>query len=237
MATKERKITIKPFLNTQLGPSGSITDDNGTVNLYPLYYKVTYNRKNTQLKSLYALQGFQTLEQINKNITDFEIRILEKIVAYQVRENQEQYELTGLKRKFEACSLAIDNVVDTNLRRKLESVVMSLPSPYKLAVAFDNYSIENNILNIHTVCERLFPDLKTHLTEKYLLGLKSYREISKTAGHPTFHYHFPTLIDWINEVFRKEFKADLLKVYKEEQTEQLLSAIDEIITDRLKNIL
>ena len=54
---KEKKITVKPYLNKRVAPVTYVENDDfgNTIEHvgYPLYYQVIYNKNNTHLKSVH----------------------------------------------------------------------------------------------------------------------------------------------------------------------------------------
>lgn len=233
---REKKITIKPFLNIQLGALGTLTDDKRTFKTYPLYYKVTFNRKNTQLRSLYALSGYNDIGSIESGIIDFESKVLNKIIGYETAEKQDDYQLTGLKKKFELYALSIDHVLDTHLRKQLQGAINGIGHPYQFVLTFDNYNINNSIFNIFGACKLLFPNLDTYLDASMLDRMNSYQEYRNIMGTPMFKYDFHTLIDWIDGSVKEVLREGLIKSYGIEKGSSMLNTIDEIIQLRLKII-
>lgn len=233
---KEKKITIKPFLNTQLGAIGTLMDERGTIKTYPLYYKVTFNRKSTQLHSLYALSGYEDIGSIDSTILDFESRVLNKVIAHETAEAQEDYQLAGLKKKFELYALSMDHVLDKHLRKQLQQAVSVIDSPHRFVLNFDNYNIQNSIFNIHEACKLLFPDLDTHLGESLLEKIRSFEAYRKIMGTPMFEYDFHTLIDWMDGTAKDLLQKGLQESYGAQKVSSILHTIDEIVQTRLKNM-
>ncbi len=97
---KEKKITVKFFLNQALEPA---TGERGR-KLYPLYLQITYNRKNMQFKSRYGL-FYKNLKEVSAELMTFEVKLLTKIIRYEATGNG--YELKGLKRKYDLYSNSV----------------------------------------------------------------------------------------------------------------------------------
>lgn len=232
---REKKITIKPFLNIQLGASGTLTEGNRIFKTYPLYYKVTFNRKNTQLRSLYAHAGYNDIGSIESGIIDFESKVLNKIIAYETTEKQDDYQLTGLKRKFELYALSIDYVLDTYLRKQLQGAINGTGHPYQFVLTFDNYNINNSIFNIYDACRSLFPNINTYLDTSLLDGMSCFKAYREIIGTPMFRYDFHTLIDWIDGSAKEFLQEGLIKFYETENVLSMLNTIDKIIKFRLNS--
>jgi len=108
---KGKKITVKFFLNRLLEAA---TNDKGQES-YPLYIQVTYNRKNMQLKSKYS-EYYYDLSEVKPGLMEFEEKVLRKIVTHEAGETKGEYDLKGLKRKYEVYSMSVHQAVEEYLK-------------------------------------------------------------------------------------------------------------------------
>lgn len=114
MMSKEKKITVKPFLNTRVAPLVvPYNFETGIVehNYYPLYYLIRYDRNNTQIAASNAFGGknpaylFKGLESGERDFTsnrtiesivNRDKHIIELIIRNSVKSN-DIFELKGIK--------------------------------------------------------------------------------------------------------------------------------------------
>ncbi len=238
---KKKKITIKPFLNTYIEPVGTATDEKGNRKIYALYYKVTFDRRNTQLKSYYTTGGYSTLEDsIAKQIIPFEVKILTKIVDYETSLNPDrEYQLSGLKIKYETYIESVDYTLDKFLRAKLWKATQRTNHTYHLALKFDNYSGMTNVFTLLEICDKLFPDFDKYIDKTFREELEGFKLYHKIFGDKQFEYNFATLIDWMDGTHQQAFEEGLKKLLRNDtkaiaRTKEI---VNRIVLERLKNVV
>ncbi len=238
---KKKKITIKPFLNIYLDPVGSETDDKGTRDIYALYYKVTYDRKNTQLKSYYTTAGYSSLEDsIAQQIIPFELKILTKIVDYETSLNPDRdYQLSGLKLKYETYVEPVDSTFDKFLRQKLWKAATRTNHLYVMAIKFDNYLGMMNVFTLLEICDKLFPDFDKYIDKTFREELECFKLYHKIFGDKQFEYNFATLIDWMDGTHQQAFEDGLKKLVKSDSKLIVRNKeiVHRIVLERLKNVV
>ncbi len=116
---KEKKITIKFFLNKLLEAA---TGDKGE-KYYPLYIQVTYNRKNMQLKSKYG-EYYKDIKEVRKELMQFEEMMLTKVIRYESTHTSSDYDLKGLKHKYEIYSGSVSQALEHYLKPKLRLAIL-----------------------------------------------------------------------------------------------------------------
>jgi hypothetical protein len=238
---KKKKITIKPFLNTYIEAVGTETDEKGSRDIYALYYKVTYDRRNTQLKSYYSTAGYSTLEDsIAKQIIPFEVKILTKIVDYETSLNPDrEYQLSGLKIKYETYIESVDYTLDKFLRNKLWKAAQRTKHPYHLSLKFDNYLGMTNVFTLLEICDKLFPDFDKYIDKTFREELEGFKLYHKIFGDKLFEYNFATLIDWMDGTHQQALEEGLKKLLKND-TESIMrnkEIVNKIVLERLKNVV
>ena len=230
-----KKITIKPFLNTHLEPVGSESTEKGIIPIYSLYYKVTYNRKSTQLKSYYSL-GFSSLnEDEAKKVIAFESRILENIISYEIELSpNEEYQVSGLKKKYSVYVLSIHNILDIYLRDKLRMITYKSKEHWHLAINFQTPSIYMSALVLHDMCQKLFTNFDALLNQPFKDQLESFKLYHQLFFLKQLKYDFATVIDWKNGTHKKELETRLKKILKNnsEEIAIVLNHIDEMVMDK-----
>lgn len=233
-----KKITIKPFLNTYLDPVGSESTKKGITPIYSLYYKVTYNRKSTQLKSYYSL-GFATLEDSEaKKVIAFETRILTNIITYEIDLSKDkEYQVSGLKKKYSVYVLSIHHILDSYLRNKLRLLTYKSKEHWHLAINFEAPSVYMNALKLFEMCQKLFTNFEALVDPAFKDQLDSFKRYHQLFFHKLLEYDFATVIDWKNGTHRKELETGLKKILNN-NSEQIaidLKLIDEMVMDKCKN--
>ena len=116
------KITVKHFLNTSLGSKEGITgyyDDKGVLQTYapryPLYIKIIFMRKTTQMKSSVAgYSDYETLEEAGKKLGDLlnsEVGMLEDVIASEYKRLGDAFELKGITSKLAVYENGVREVI------------------------------------------------------------------------------------------------------------------------------
>jgi hypothetical protein len=236
---KKKKITIKPFLNTYLDPVGSETGRGGTRNIFSLYYKITYDRKNTQLKSYYSL-GYSSLEDsVARQIIAFETKILTSIIDYEISLHPDQdYQLSGLKKKYEVYVLSVYHVIDVYLRKKLQYAASKTNHPWHLVIDFKAPGIMINAIVLLELCKKIFKNFDKYIDTIFKEELESFKHYHQIFSDKLQEYDFATLIDWKNGTHVKKLETALKKHVKDAQKiNKYVQTIDHILNERLKNIV
>lgn len=114
---KEKKITVKPFLNHRVGPERLRVEPDGIpfeADFYPMYYQIIYDRNNTNLAAASIFGGarkpylFHSLEdnarefytnRPAREIIKRDSKLIEMIIRYEVS-NTKSFELKGIKESF-----------------------------------------------------------------------------------------------------------------------------------------
>lgn len=111
------KITIKHFVNTTLRSKGvDIFNHNGepvtTKPLYPLYVKITFQRKTTQVKSI--IDGyFNSVEEAqikHGNLMKMEVDMIEHLILVDFAKDKERFDLKGIVKKI---AIYEQNILET----------------------------------------------------------------------------------------------------------------------------
>ena len=110
---KEKKVSVKFFLNKDVKPS--LYDD---VKLYPVYVRVTYNRKNTKFKAaidqatLWIREEFEDhylLDEKNRKSFEEIEQALIDIVGYEAERLGDKFTLKGIGQRLEYYKISIYN--------------------------------------------------------------------------------------------------------------------------------
>lgn len=231
---KPKKITIKFFINTHLAP---ISQHQRLV--YPVYMQVTYNRKNTQIKTLYAdfhadIEEFKKQQQA---IYFFEERIMQKVVAYELARNEAYFQLRGLGDKYEVYATSIHYVMSAYLKAKFKNYIAQL-RPYKFIdlLHFDKQKID--FLTIYEACLRLFDNTEQLLDPLLKEEINLYRAYYQAYQQELAQgrYTFPVIIDWLDGTHVQELEAKCLPFLNNDlaQLKKMILLINKIVGTKIE---
>lgn len=225
---KKYKLNITPFLNTQLEPLKSASG-----NLYPLYYRLVYQRKSTMIKSISG-EYFKDIEDEKAQlvITE-EVKEIEGLAQYLTDFFTQSMELSGFKEKYIKAQELVKAILDQDIRNKIRLGLEKVTNPIK-AIINTSDTIEDYPL------ELLLEGLEKLFTKKEL-----DLAISKASIEMTI-YHFLDLahegsfaekkvIAFLNaEIIDKKFLFSLRKEFEKEQAmflyEELITLLTTYIT-------
>jgi len=228
---KPKKITIKFFLNQLLEPA---INDKGKES-YPLYIQITYNRKNMQLKSKYA-EYYYSLSEVKPALMEFEEKVLRKIIFYEAAQTEDDYDLKGLKRKYDVYSYSIHQAVEDYLKPRLRLAVLKTND--ELANVLDFNSALATVPRLLAAARRLFPGFDRHLGTRLEGELGAYSQFLQLDKVRLFTYTFPTVIDWIDSSYQEVLDKKLNTIYNEHAIyqKQIPSLIEHAVTEKLSQL-
>jgi len=202
---------------------------------YPLYIQVTYNRKNMQLRSRYA-EYYYSVDDVQPEMIAFEERVISKIITYEAGKFQGEYDLKGLRRKYDVYSFSIHEAVEIYLKTKLRLAILKTKD--ELATVLNFSTPQATVARLHEAARRLFKDFDHHLGAKLASELTSYEQFRELDKQPFLSYTFPTLIDWMDGSYQEEFTSKLNGVYKNrpDVVKQVLSLVQHAIAEKLKGL-
>lgn len=169
---KEKKITIKPFLNQRVAPERLHVEPDGLAaeaDFYPLYYQIIYDRNNTHLAAASVFGGshsaylFQSLEDLSreyhsqrtaKEIISRDTKLIELIIRFEVAKSS-SFELRGIKESFIHYEKNLFRVVNTVCK---EFLLEKLEAVYKnrWSVLFNVASENLSFYFMFTTFQKLF---------------------------------------------------------------------------------
>lgn len=226
---KEKKITVKFFLNQSLEPA---TGERGR-KLYPLYIQVTYNRKNMQFKSRYGL-FYISLKEVPTELTAFEEKLLTKIIRYEAKGDEEGYELKGLKRKYDLYSISIYQALEAYLKPKLRLAVLKKGGELAQVLDFTQSRIFTGLL--HQAATLLFPQLDSTMPQKLRDDLQTYKLFQSLNQEPVLSYNFPTIIDWLEGSHKTELLNFPALNAAPDKAKKVVKLIDDAVNESLKGL-
>jgi hypothetical protein len=226
---KEKKINVKFFLNTLVEP---VTGEKGK-EYYPLYIQVTYNRKNTQFKSKYG-EYYEELKEVKSSLLTFEERVLRKIIRMEAGDLAD-YDLKGLKRKYDLYSTSIGEAIEYYLKPKLRLAILKTNN--ELVTVLDFSQIQATVGRLHKAANLLFKDFDKNLNVKLKEELTAYENYYRLYPLPFFDYDFPTLMDWKDNSYKTELEKKLKASFKKpEIIKGILNLVDHAVIEKLKEL-
>ena len=228
---KEKKITIKFFLNRLLEPA---TGEKGK-KFYPLYIQVTYNRKNMQFKSKYGMY-YADLKEVEPGLMQFEERILRKVITYESNLSSSDYDLKGLKHKYEIYSTSILETLEKYLKPKLRLAILRTND--ELTTVLDFSQSHATVARLYKASQLLFNNIDGYLNAKLKIELNAYLSYTGLYKMPIFTFTFPTIIDWIDGSYKADLQTKIKTAFKNrpEIMKDVYALIDAAIIENLKRM-
>lgn len=227
---REKKITVKFFLNEAVDP---VKGEAGK-RYYPLYVQVTYNRKNMQFKSRYS-EYYEHLKDVNPTLLAFEERVIRGIILYEAGKVKGEYDLKGLKKKYDVYSISILEVLECYLKPKLRLAVLKTGNELSKVLKFSDTNATVDLL--YKAANLLFKDFDLGLSDKIKEELKAYHYYRRLY-HPVLSYDFPTLIDWMDGSHKEQLEKKLSTTLKgkPELVKSVKGVIDHAAKEKLKEL-
>jgi len=227
---REKKITVKFFLNEAVEP---VTGE-GKKKYYPLYVQVTYDRKNMQFKSKYG-EHYSSLEEVKPALMQFEERVIKNIISYEANKEKGEYNLKGLKRKYEVYSISILEVLEGYLKPKLRLAILKTGNELTNVLNFNDHSATTWLL--YEAARLLFKNLEESLSEKLTLELQAYHQY-QMLQRPMLNYNFPTIIEWTNGSYKGELEKKLMIKFKTKPQviRDIKALIDQSVKEKTKEL-
>lgn len=205
---KQGRITVKPFLNIHLKPTGTVTFGNGIEKpAYPLYVAVTYKSRNMQFKSHYS-KCYSDMNEVEKGLVEFEKRIVTKIIRFEVFivSGKEEYDLKGLKERYEMYAQSLSTCLEKYLRPKLAVAIRGTNNEmYKILHLKDGA-----VLLLYKAAGMLFENFHKKMDKALREEIESYQKFAHLLQ--SFNeYVFPTIIDWLEGSYKENFRTLLSK--------------------------
>ena len=178
---KKYKVTIIPYLNKDLKVKLVNEKD-----VYPLYFKVTYMRQTTLIRSINE-ERFSELNVEDQDIKS-EMKELENLIFFLSECNTEPFSLNGLKDKYLLSQQSLIQAFDTLFRNQVKINLKKIKDPILVTLNVGEYSPEypvhlllNAVNDFYPKYTRklfencfLYADMIVACNEYYLLNDKSF---------------------------------------------------------------
>lgn len=221
------KITVQPFLNTSLNKNSScVIDENGNeVRTYPLYFKIIFMRKTTQIRCI-ANSEYYTIEEAFQKDSDFieiEKRMIEDVVSKEFFKNPNRFTLVGIAEKIKPYN---DNfskiIIDTYIWDEFKEAIKSSRTEYMRILL--NRDFRETVVKYYKAALILIgnrPEL-IKLEERF----KNLEQIQNICGKKINLFSL-TILEWKYGGFREKFaQVALQKGYKFDEVNGLIDIID-----------
>jgi hypothetical protein len=225
---KTHKLNIFPFLHTSL----SGTQNENGVELFPLYYRITYMRKNTMLRS-FNRGVYSNLDSTPiKKIIEKESKDIKALMGMLTEMFTEPYDLTGIKAKYELAQMAVLEVFDQNIRRVASTDLKSIEDKYAVAIHVGVYSDEYPLNILMETVDKLMPKQVKHVfhgAQHYLDYLGYWLDV-----HP-LNTAQPRIIDWLdaNDLDKKFIKYLAKKFDSKKKITAIVVGINDLLINHI----
>lgn len=222
---KSHKFTIFPFLNTNIAAAS-----NG--DLFPLYYRLTYMRKNTMLRS-FSKGVYADLEgQEIETVIETESQDIRALMALLTEKFTEPYDLPGIRVKYEVAQTSVLETIDQNIRDVISENLKSVQSEFGVAIHVGAYSDDYPLYVLMNAIEKLMPKEVEHVfngSESYLDYLEDWLEVYPLGIQQ------PRIIDWldISQIDKQFLKYLSGKYDSEEKVKEIMEGIFNLIITKI----
>ncbi len=229
---RPKKITIKFFLNQAIQPR--IEEKK---KLYPLYMLITYNRKNTMLKSHYGgyYKDLKDIDRVNyPGLLAFEQRIVNKSIAYEIDQRKGKFTLKGIYKKYEKYCIGIDELLSYYFKDMLYNTLLHTePTEFMGALNFSDPKVSFDTL--YTIVKKIYPGLNETLPIDFDQLVSIYTDFMRLFRGSFFQYTFPTVIDWLDQSAVHDYREKLEAIHKQDKRmiAKSISLIDKVVKSSL----
>jgi hypothetical protein len=203
------KISVRFFLNKNVNPTFSPLI--GSVDYYPLYVQVTYNRKNTQFRSINK-KTYSSMEQLYEDRESmekmvYEESLIKKVVAFEVKHYKQSFQIKGFQNRYLDYATRVDYFIDKYIRNKIYEALDKTNSKFKEIL--NPYHWENIPLSVYfEATQKLVEDLNSLLPEDFSDEMNYASDFMVWSDK---RKNSPELIEWLDQSLTEEYKLYLKK--------------------------
>lgn len=232
---KKRTLSITSFLNDKLKPVKEETGLRGRViQYYPLYYRVSYNREGTMIKSRFE-NSYSNIDDVPRRVLEEEESLLRSIVEYETDGYIGDFDLKKLKTKYETYSKGVHICLDEYLRNRVKRTLSRVTNnPATNVINIGKYAPNNQVDTLVEVCRQLISNFDKLIGDDFQSDLESYKTFIDVFN-PNRRRYMPTVTEWLSNKTQMEMKDKL----KEERwlvrdITPIISNITNILIDSIK---
>jgi len=229
MRTKQKKITVKPFVNKNLASQD-------TDYKYPLYFQITFERRNTQVKSHFStlLSSLGGLKAEDAEKIKFESSILERTVAYEQSKSGSSFTLHGIKERYELYAIALDEVFEIHLKKKLLKAIKYSNSEFLPVLKFEGFEVTFSLL--FKASKLLVDNFVKTLPIEFREEIEAYQKYHTLRKLNPWYFRYDCIMDWVDSDYKTELQAQIANYFSEKPiaAEKIIAILHEMVEERLK---
>ena len=243
------KISVKPYIyiHKKAGVGYGITENDSTTEkvIYPLYYQVVFKRQNTKMKSLYGFyyENLASVQKQNPGLVDFETKVIEQAIQYENSIYGEEFQMKGFPERYNKYAQSVNQVVGKYLKHIIWLVTNRASSIPEYADKYFNYFFFINykdsklhFRHLYNLFQKVYTDFNQFLKPEdieTIEALELFQQVFKTGKG----YHFTTIIEWLSNTAKNEFRNLLINNYKIDamKAELYIDRIDNSIQSEMEN--
>ncbi len=240
---KGKKITIKPFLNKNYPwkTIKELSDGNSEeINLYPVYVQITFNRRNTQVKSLID-EYFSDLDEItgnSKTILEAELKTYQKIVELESEKMKDKFTLKGINNRLTEYIKPVYKPLGENVKADYYRIILKARSEFSIVLA-NVYDFKIPFKRLLKATRILIPNFDTLCDDLLLQKFNSFCVFDELFPERQIEAkiaYYPTVIDFLDGSFLNLFKQKLIakNIYTENEISTIVSTINLILKATIK---
>lgn len=199
---KKYKVTIIPYLNKDLKVKLVNEKD-----VYPLYFKVTYMRQTTLIRSINE-ERFSELNVEDQDIK-IEIKEIENLVFALSECNTEPFNLNGLKDKYLLSQQSLLQAFDTIFRNQVRINIQKVKNPILVTLNVGEYSPDYPVNLLLDAVNNYYPKYSKKLFANCIL----YIDILVTCFeyYPMEGKSSPRIIEFLAMANKGKYDGGFLK--------------------------
>lgn len=205
---KKRTLSITSFLNDKLKPVKEEAGLRGRlIPYFPLYYRVTYNREGTMIKSRFE-ESYSDIIKVPRKTINEEESLLRAIVEYETDGLIGDFDLKKLKTKYEMYSKGVHICLDEYLRNRVKRILRISNNPVINVINIGKYAPDNQVDILVNVCRKLINNFDKLAGDDFQEDLKSYETFIDVFNNRPKTY-MPTVTEWLSNKTQAEMKDKL----------------------------
>ena len=163
-------------------------------------------------------------------------KMLCKIIRYESSLVSGDYNMKGLKHKYEIYSCSLSEALENYLKPKLRLSVLKTKDILVPVLNFNESRA--TVGKLYMAARKLFGDLERYMNVKLHEELRAYTYYKSLYPEIFLDYSFPTVIEWVEGSHKKELETKLGATYKNkpEVVKMVLSLVEEAVSYELRKL-
>ncbi len=221
----QKKITIKTFLNKKLASKKNVL---GEID-YPVYYQITYNRKNTQIKSAFNIyvDDLENANSTQNSEIQIEIATIHKIIDLESENLGNSFSLQGLKNKHTFYLTTVEKIVQKFLMITLQKAINQANNEYQNILKIENN--DANVVLLYKACKELMDNIGKFLPDDFKFEIDVLKALTKHQKRNLI------VADWMETSTQLQLKEDFITYFENTKTaDSAIKWIEKIIHQHWK---